>query len=178
MKIETERTYIRQFTLDDAEAVLALNGNKSVTRYTGDAGAITNVNEARQVIKEVWLREYSLYGYGRWAVVDKSKDKVIGFCGLKYLPDVGMPDIGYRFLPEYWGQGLASETAIACVSYCQEQLGIESYFGDVMKDNLASIKVLKKLGLKFTGLVQERGFTFMRFKQSSPTLLNTSQFYK
>jgi RimJ/RimL family protein N-acetyltransferase len=165
MKLETNRTYIREFTLADAEAVLAFSSNEQVTRYTGDAGLMTSLEDARQVISNIWLKEYKQYGYGRWAVVDKSNDRVIGFCGLKFLPDVGMPDIGYRFLPEYWGKGLATETAQACIKFCKEQLAVTTFFADVMEENTASVNVIKKLGLTFTKYVQEGGETFMRFEQ-------------
>lgn len=178
MAIETTRTYIREFELNDAEAVLKFNGNPLVTKYTGDAGMVTNIDDAYSVITNVWLKEYKQHGYGRWAVVDKASDKVIGFCGLKYIPEMAMPDIGYRFLPEFWGKGYATETAVATVDYCREQLNITELFGDVMEQNTASVKLLKKLGLKFNGYIVEHGEVFMRFMQTTPTLLNTQQFYK
>jgi len=178
MKFATPRTYLREFAPADAAAVLTFNSNQQVTKFTGDAGLITSLADAQKVIHDVWLHEYRTYGYGRWAVVDKQTDKVIGFCGFKYLPHVDMPDIGYRFLPEYWGRGLASETAIACVEYGKTQLHIRRYFADVMPENIASVKVIKKLGLKFHGLIDEDGHTFMRFKQGARTMLNINQFYK
>lgn len=178
MTIETARTYIREFTLADAEAVLNFNGDSQVTRFTGDADMVKNLDDAKTVIKDIWLKEYKQYGYGRWAVVDKGSGKVIGFCGLKYIPELNMPDVGYRFIPEFWGKGYATETALACVKYCREQLGIQRFFGDVMEQNVASIKVLKKLGLKFNGFIAEDGHTYMRFLPTTPTLLNTNQFYK
>jgi len=178
MKIETARTYIREFTLADAEAVLKFNSNAQVTKYTGDAGMVNSLEQARQVISDIWLAEYSKHGYGRWAVVDKASDTVIGFCGLKFIPSLGIPDIGYRFFPEYWGKGYATETAKACIAYCNDHLGVHEYFADVMADNIASVKLIRKLGLKFNGFIQEDGFTFMRFMRYTPTLLNTNQFYK
>ncbi len=178
MKIETARTYIRQFTPADASAVLAFNGNTQVTKYTGDSNMVTCIEDARNVIFNIWLEEYKEHGYGRWAVVDKKTEQVIGFCGLKYIPEMGIPDVGYRFLPEFWGQGYATETAITAIDYCKSELNIVEFFGDVMEDNIASVKVLKKLGLKFNGYVKEEGLTYMRFMQATPTLLNVNQFYK
>lgn len=178
MKIETPRTYIREFTLEDAEAVLAFNGNAQVTKYTGDADMVSNLADAKSVIQDVWLQEYNKYGYGRWAVVDKGSGRVIGFCGLKYIPEVGLPDVGYRFLPEYWGKGYASETAVACIQYCKEELGITRFFGDVMEQNVASVKVLKKLGLRFSGFIDYCGETYQRYLMTTPTMINTNQFYK
>lgn len=178
MTIETARTFIREFELTDAPAVLAFNSNQAVTRFTGDAGMVKNLNDAKAVIENIWLKEYQTFGYGRWAVVDKASNKVIGFCGLKHIQELGMPDIGYRFLPEFWGKGYATETAFAAVKYAQEKLNVDQFFGDVMEQNHASVKLLKKLGLKFNGYIEHGSDTFMRFMQTSPTMLNIHQFYK
>ncbi|WP_171044281.1 GNAT family N-acetyltransferase [Pseudoalteromonas citrea] len=178
MKINTLRTIIREFTLADASSVLALNGDPIVTQYTADNSPILTLNDAQTVISNIWLHEYALYGYGRWAVLDNTTHKVIGFCGLKYIPEVGLPDIGYRFLPQYWGNGYATESALACTAYCKSELGVSQFFGDVIADNKASIRVLQKLGLKFSGYVKTDSITFQRYLLSTPTLQNTIQFYK
>jgi len=161
--IETKRTYIREFEIEDGPGVLAFSRDQLVTRFTGDAGLVTNLDEAKAVITQVWKPEYKQYGYGRWAVVHKESGQVMGFCGFKHDKKLAMPDMGYRFLPQFWGKGYASETASACVDYGQKALGIEAFFGDVMPENIASIKVLEKLGLKFSHLIQEDGVSFMRF---------------
>ena len=103
---ETARLQHRAFTLEDADAVFTLNSNPEVMRYTGEP-MVKSVQEARQII----LRhaDFAEIGYGRWACVLKESQQVIGFCGLKYLDDLDTVDVGYRFLPEYWGQGLATD---------------------------------------------------------------------
>jgi len=161
--IETERTLLREFRLEDAEAVLKFNVNTEVTRYTGDAGMIKTLDDAKRVIQSIWLKEYQEYGYGRWAVVDKASGDVVGFCGFKYFPSLGMPDIGYRFLPEYWGKGLATETAFACVDFAKQNLAFTRYFADVMPDNIASKRVIEKLGLTYSETIQEDGIDFLRY---------------
>lgn len=163
MLFETQRTYVRPFTPGDVAAVLKLNSNAEVTLYTGDANEVQTPEDARAVIREVWLKEYAAYGYGRWAVVHKKDNQVIGFAGFKFLPEVGMPDIGYRLLPQYWGQGLATEVVLACAQYGRNTLGIKEYFGDVMADNHASVRLLQKLGLTFNRYVEYDGYRFMRF---------------
>ncbi|KAF7764256.1 hypothetical protein PCIT_b0205 [Pseudoalteromonas citrea] len=90
MKINTLRTVIREFALEDAASVLSLNSDPTVTQYTADNSSILTLNDAQTVISNIWLREYALYGYGRWAVLDNQTHKVIGFCGLKYIPEVGL----------------------------------------------------------------------------------------
>ena len=54
---------------------------------------------------------------------------MIGFCGLKYLDDLNAVDIGYRFLPEYWGRGLATEACLASVTFGFEVLKLDLIIG-------------------------------------------------
>ena len=178
MKFETNRTYIREFCLTDAAAVYDFNSDPFVTRYTGDAGLVKKIEDAEHIIQNIWLKEYRKYGYGRWAVVDKKTNKVIGFAGFKFIPDMGMPDIGYRLLPSYWGKGFATEITQASAEYFGNELGNTMYFGDAMEGNYASIKILTKLGLKFGGYVKDGEHLFLRFIQTTPSLLNPNQFYK
>ena len=103
--IETERLILREFVESDFEAVFGFNSNPEVQRYTGDV-ILETKDQANKIIKDVWFEDYKKYGYGRWAVIYKEDGKLIGFAGLKYLPELDETDIGYRILPEYWGKGL------------------------------------------------------------------------
>ena len=161
--IETPRLQMRRFTLDDAEAVLAFSGSEEVTRYTGDAGMIGNLADAEKVIREVWLAEYEKYGYARYALIHKADNKVIGFSGVKFLEDEGVPDIGYRMLPAYWGQGLGLEAAQATLDYARDTLGLTTIIGDAVVENVASNKILQKIGLKFIKTYEDQGFTLNRY---------------
>jgi len=101
--IETERVKLRRFTSEDYQAVYEVNSNLEVQKYTGDK-LITSLEKAKQLIANVSLKDYENFGYGRWAVFYKPDKKVIGFAGLKYLPEQDKTDIGFRFLPAYWGK--------------------------------------------------------------------------
>ena len=104
--IETPRLKMREFTLDDLDAVYTFSINKDVTKYTGDLGMVKTKQDAKDVIINVWQAEYKKYGCARYALLCKETDEVIGFCGIKCLPEEQQPDIGYRMLPKYWGKGL------------------------------------------------------------------------
>ena len=144
--IETSSLILREFTKDDFESVYEFNSNHDVHKYTGDE--ITNTLEkAREIIEKIWLKDYNTYGYGRWAVVYKPDNKIIGFAGLKYLPEINETDIGYRFLPQYWGLGIASEVSKEIIKYGFEQLSLERIIGIAMPENIGSWKVLEKMGL-------------------------------
>src|SRR2546423_1868809 len=114
--IETDRLLLREFVVDDAEAFLLLNSNPEVLRYTGDSG-IRDIAEARAALLARPIADYQKYGYGRLACIAKETGDLIGFAGLKYLDDLGYTDLGYRFLPAWWGRGLATEACRAVVDF-------------------------------------------------------------
>jgi RimJ/RimL family protein N-acetyltransferase len=88
---------------------------------------------------------------------------VIGFCGLKYLEDLNAVDVGYRFLPEYWGRGLATEACLASVTFGFEVLKLDRIIGLVLPDNVASIRVLEKVGMRSAGEVTYDGHRVLRY---------------
>lgn len=159
--IETERLILRPFTLDDAEAWLPLISLPDIIRYTGDTPA-QSVDEARELLRSRPLRDYAMYGYGRLAVIEKASGRLVGFCGLKYVIELGDIDIGYRFLPECWGKGYATESCIAVMAQRRSEYKIRRVVGTVHPDNPASGRVLEKLGLRFERLLEpdEHGVRF------------------
>lgn len=151
MAIETQRLKLRKFELSDAEAVLKFSSHPEVSRYTGDAGKVMNLDQAKNLIINVWHSDYEKYGYGRLALIDKQSDQVIGFCGLKYLEDFKMTDLGYRMLPEFWGRGYATESSRAVLEYAKDKMNFSELMAMAAVENKASQNVLLKLGFKETG---------------------------
>lgn len=144
--IETERTFLRHLQVEDAEDLYSLNLDPDVIKYTGDR-SFKSIREA-----EYFLRNYDQhrkYGVGRLAVIEKASNEFIGWCGLKYLEDQDIYDLGYRFFRRYWNKGFATESARACLDYGFRELNLDKITGRAMKENVASIKVLEKIGMIF-----------------------------
>ncbi|ABZ75162.1 GCN5-related N-acetyltransferase [Shewanella halifaxensis HAW-EB4] len=160
---KTARLIIREFNLDDIQAVYDFNADERVNRYTGDAGVVQSLADAERIIRDIWLTEYLQFGYARWAVVLKETNSVIGFCGFKNDYRINETDIGYRFAPEHWGKGYATEANQACIEYAKDHLDLDYIVGDVVEENLASINVLLKLGMTFNKKFQDMGFTVIRY---------------
>lgn len=152
-------------TVDDADAFFALNSHPDVMRYTGEP-PIASVEEARCAIEQ--YPDFDTVGFGRWACVLKETRTVIGFCGLKYLPDLDAVDLGYRLLPEYWGMGLATEASHACVRFGFEVLNLERIIGLVLPENTASIRVLEKVGLRLDGDITIDGQRALQYSAHHP----------
>ncbi len=146
--LETERLMLRKFTLDDVPAYFRLNSDPEVVRFTGDK-AFESEDEARAVMRAAPLHDYETRGYGRLACIEKASGELVGFCGLKYLSDLEEVDLGYRFLPGYWGKGYATESACAVMDHGRKILAIERIVGLVDPGNAASVRVLVKVGMQF-----------------------------
>ena len=125
-----------------------LNSNPLVQMYTGDALVATK-EQAEEILHNIVLKDYEIYGYGRFAVIHKPDQKLIGFTGIKYLPEAnGESDLGYRFLPEYWGKGIATESSKMSLKFAFKKLKLKRIFGFAELENSASKNVLLKVGFK------------------------------
>ncbi|HEY0030027.1 MAG TPA: GNAT family N-acetyltransferase [Bacteroidia bacterium] len=144
--LETERLYLREFNLNDAQLLLELNADPEVTRYTGD-GQVT-LEEAQSILKDVILPQYK-NKIGRLAVHLKDNDEFIGWCGLKHHAEEDEIDLGYRFFKKHWGKGYASESAKAVMDYGQNTLKLKTIVARAAKENIASLNVIKKLGMVY-----------------------------
>jgi len=155
--IDTGRLVLRKFTLDDLEAYFQLCSRPEIIRYA-QSTPVASLDDARAMMHTVTFQDYATHGYGRFACVWKETGEVIGFSGLKYVPEIADTELGYRFLPEYWGRGLATEAGRASIDFARSDLGLQRLVALVHPDNVASASVVTKLGfeierrLRFSGL--------------------------
>ena len=145
-QLQTERLRLRLFTLADVHIMFELNSDPEIIKYA-EATPARDLQEARQRLEQGPLADYEQYGYGRFAVELKETGKVIGFCGIKYLPEIDLPEVGYRYLKEYWGTGIGTEAARVCVDFARDDLKIKKLIALIMPENTGSIKVAEKLGM-------------------------------
>jgi RimJ/RimL family protein N-acetyltransferase len=103
------------------------------------------------------FHDYATYGYGRFACVWKETGEVIGFSGLKYVPEISDTELGYRFLPEFWGLGLATEAGRASINFARSDLRLQRLVALVHPENVASAKVLTKLGFAIEKTIRYSG---------------------
>ena len=134
--------------MEDIAPSYVMNLDAEVSKYTGDGGIVSEKEIERRIIENVF-GDYEKYGFGRLAVELKGENKFIGFTGLKYLEDMDEVDLGYRFMKEYWGKGIATEAAKACVSLGFDSLGLKRMIAMVLSENTGSIRVLEKLNFRY-----------------------------
>lgn len=154
--IETPRLILRTVTSEDVEQV-ALSWNL-------DEEPIP-IADAEQKIS--WMLTNHSHNTRRklehlcLAIILKETDEFIGWCGLDHL-DKSKPDpaLFYLLKAAYWGRGLATEAAQAVLNYAFDQLELSSIHAGVEKENFASKRVLEKIGMHYTGLDEEGGYSF------------------
>jgi RimJ/RimL family protein N-acetyltransferase len=116
---------------------------------------------------EMNLKHWSDHGFGMWMLRDGATTAVIGRAILRHLDVEGTDEVevGYGFMPEYWGRGLATEVANACISIGHEQLGLSSLVAITTPANLASQRVMGKAGLVYERDIVHAGVPHLLFRR-------------
>jgi len=147
---DTERLFLREFHIADGEAMDRVFGDAEVMQF---GTKIQTPDWVRHKFLRGCLEDYhQKWGFGLWAVVQKSDRQVMGFCGLSHFPDVAgraETEIGYRLARSYWGQGFATEAARAVRDYAFQTLCLPRVVSIIHPQNRASIRVAEKLGMQF-----------------------------
>ncbi len=154
MKIfaETERFILREILQSDLDGMFELDSDPEVHKHLGNK-TISDKNQIAQVINFV-RQQYIDHGIGRWAIIDKRTNAFMGWTGLKFVTEVtnghkNYYDLGYRLIRKYWGLGIATETALISLNYAFNTLKIDEVYAAASCENLASNKILQKVGMNF-----------------------------
>jgi [ribosomal protein S5]-alanine N-acetyltransferase len=156
IEIETERLRLRRLVADDAPFIFRLVNEPSWLRFIGDRG-VHDLDGARRYIATGPQSLYAKHGFGLFLVERRSDALALGLCGLikrDTLPDV---DIGFAFLPEHWSQGYAREAAEATLRYARERHQLPRVIAITSLDNVASGRLLERIGLQLEGTVRLAG---------------------
>jgi [ribosomal protein S5]-alanine N-acetyltransferase len=145
--VETERLTGRRIQLDDFDLLCQLLQNPQVA---ATLGGVRSDEEVREFLA-AHLAHWERLGFGRWMWHSKTDGRFVGRAGL-YTQNVDGRDeveVGYALLPEFWGQGLATEMARLSIGIDFLQLGLPEIISFTMPTNLASRRVMEKCGLVF-----------------------------
>jgi ribosomal-protein-alanine N-acetyltransferase len=155
--VETARLALRHFELTDCETLMRVFGDAEVMHF-GDGV------QTREWV-DGWLRSclenYQKRGFGPYAVVERSKEDLIGYCGLYYFEDInGQAEIelGYRLKRAAWGHGYATEAARAVRDFAFQTLYIKRLVALIDPDNVSSIRVAEKIGMRYESDVMLEGY--------------------
>jgi RimJ/RimL family protein N-acetyltransferase len=151
--LTTERLIIRPWTVDDAEAALAIYGAGEVTRWLTPAmGQVDDLSAMRSVL-EAWVADQPnmIPPRGRWAVQHKESDRAIGGLAIRLLPPFEEDlELSWQLRPEEWGHGYASEAARGLARWAFTQ-DIDELFAVARPNNTRAIGTAKRVGMEWVG---------------------------
>jgi ribosomal-protein-alanine N-acetyltransferase len=153
--LEAERLALHELTLEDAPFILELLMSRGFRENIGDRG-VSDLEGARGYIERAQAG-YAANGFGLWRAELKTTGEATGLVGLVKRDGLEHPDVGYALLERFWGMGLASEAAAACLAYGRDALGLETIVAITKPANLGSIAVLRKIGMRDAGTIRLPG---------------------
>jgi RimJ/RimL family protein N-acetyltransferase len=147
--LETERLLLRQFTEADVDNLFDLDSDPDVMRFiTG--GTPTSRDAIKNDFLPAFLRYYERSdGYGFWAAIEKSSGEFLGWFHFR-PPQGSSPDeveLGYRLRKAAWGKGYGTEGSRALIRKGFAELGVRRVVASTYQDNLASRRVMEKVGM-------------------------------
>lgn len=151
MIAKTNRLILRELQLADAAFALRLYNEPSFLQHIGDKGVRT-LADAEKNLQQGAIASYAQHGYGMW-LVENQQGQAIGLCGLIKRDFLAETDLGYAYLPEFFGVGYAYEAASAVLAYAAAQTELKTLVAIVSPANLASKALLQKLGFVQHGQV-------------------------
>ena len=135
-------------TEDDAGLLLNIWNDPTFIHYVSDRG-IRTLEQARAAIREGPVNLFATYGYGPYRVERKSDNQAVGICGFFRRDFLDDPDLGYAILPNFRGEGYASEAARQVLVIAGVAFGLRRLKALIAPTNAASIHVIEKLGFRF-----------------------------
>ena len=145
---ETQRLILKQTSIDDAGFILELLNTPKWLKYIGDRH-VHSVKDAIEYIATKITPQFDRLGFGNFIVIRKNDNTKVGTCGLYDREGIDGVDIGFGFLPDYEKKGYAFEASIKIKELALETFKLKQINAITDLENLASQKLLAKLGLKY-----------------------------
>ena len=161
--LETQRLNLRELNTNDSPFIYELVNSPGWLQFIGNRN-INNDDDAKKYILNGPIKSYESNGYGLWMVSSKTDNSPIGLCGILKRDALDAPDIGFAFLTNYMGKGYAKEIASAVLEYSKHKLKLKTILGITNLNNVKSIKLLEKIGLKFVENIDFNGELLKLYK--------------
>ncbi len=146
--VETPRLFLREIIKSDVHRIFLLDSNPNVMKYIG-VKPVSSLQESEETVNKI-RKQYRENGIARWAVIEKESNLLIGWSGLKILKEpingfINVYELGYRFLPEFWGKGYATEAAEGVLNYGFNVMNLDIIYACAAIANTDSNKILREM---------------------------------
>jgi [ribosomal protein S5]-alanine N-acetyltransferase len=147
--LETERLLLRPISADEADFLHRISNEPSVRLYLWDNHPVSEATIKGFIAQSDHM--FSKEKIGLFGIRMRGREDLLGFCGFVRLAGMEEVELWYELTQEVWGRGLATEAAWACVRYAFEEVGMERVIAGADAPNIASLRVMEKLGMKYLG---------------------------
>ncbi|ACT93023.1 GCN5-related N-acetyltransferase [Dyadobacter fermentans DSM 18053] len=156
--LETPRLYIRELSVNDLMELYAICSDEVLMQFVGD-GKPLSIEQVREWLS-VTENNYKTKGFGNYAVVNKSDNEMIGYCGLVYSKNIDKIELIYALKKQYWNLGLATEAGAKMIEFGLDRIKLDEIYASIDPENKASENILGKLGFSFAfGQNDEFGYS-------------------
>lgn len=150
---ETERLILQPTASADAEFIFELVNTPKWIANIGDRN-VKSVEAAKTYIKERMTPQLEKLGYGNYTLIRKVDNRKIGTCGLYNREGLEGIDIGFALLPDFENLGYGYESAAKLLDVGINEFQIKRISAITTKENIASQKLIEKLGLKYVNIIK------------------------
>jgi RimJ/RimL family protein N-acetyltransferase len=156
MRIETERLVLRRWVPGDAAALAEIHAHPEVAAYLDP---LTRDDTAAMIDR--YERHWDAHGFARFAVADRFSGRLVGRLGVMREPSWRATrekdEIGWTIARDRWGEGLATEAAIATLADAFDRVRLPRIVSWTALENVSSQRVMARCGMRYRGLTLWKG---------------------
>ena len=160
--LETDHLLLRAWRKEDADAWFSVLQEPDLLKYFTDPRPPTRRMADRYI--EHHLEHWNVFGYGHWVVTTRGDERIVGWTGLEYVPELEQTELAYLLSRSVWGRGYATEAGRAAVRFGFGNAGVQELIGLVHPENAASVRVLEKCGMDLVDRVTLWGLEMCRYR--------------
>ena len=155
--IKTNRLNLRTFKRGDLDDYATIMSDPEVGKWFLKGDGYTR-EEAKESLDKI-LEHWDKHGFGIWAIINRENDVLIGRCGLNLIAETSEVEVDFALARNFWGRGYATEAAKAALTYGFRTLDLDRIIALAKPDNIASRRVIEKIGMRYIKNAEYWGIT-------------------